>query len=54
MTTGSNDRSAIRLLAIGLIIGLGAYWAGSRYGKPIPPPLTPFPSVAGVRQALTL
>jgi S1-C subfamily serine protease len=36
MTTGNNDRSAIRLLAIGLIIGLGAYWAGSRYGKPIP------------------
>ncbi|HYL67556.1 MAG TPA: trypsin-like peptidase domain-containing protein, partial [Candidatus Limnocylindria bacterium] len=27
---------ALRLLAIGLIIGLGAYWAGSRYGKPIP------------------
>ena len=36
MTTGQNDRSAIRLLAIGLIIGLGAYWLGSRYGKPSP------------------
>ncbi|HWZ54410.1 MAG TPA: trypsin-like peptidase domain-containing protein [Candidatus Acidoferrales bacterium] len=36
MTTGNNDRSALRLLAIGLIIGLGAYWAGSRYGKPSP------------------
>jgi S1-C subfamily serine protease len=36
MTTGKNDRSAIRLLAIGLIIGLGAYWLGSRYGKPSP------------------
>jgi S1-C subfamily serine protease len=36
MTTGKNYRSAIRLLAIGLIIGLGAYWAGSRYGKPAP------------------
>ncbi|MGH9747484.1 MAG: S1C family serine protease [Candidatus Acidiferrales bacterium] len=36
MTTGSNDRSALRLLAIGLIIGLGAYWLGSRYGKPAP------------------
>src|ERR1700733_5074862 len=36
MTTGKNDRSAIRLLAIGLIIGLGAYWLGSRYGKPAP------------------
>src|ERR1700719_4733537 len=36
MTTGKNDRSAIRLLAIGLIVGLGAYWSGSRYGKPAP------------------
>jgi S1-C subfamily serine protease len=36
MSTGHNERSALRLLAIGLIIGLGAYWAGSRYGKPAP------------------
>jgi S1-C subfamily serine protease len=36
MTTGKNERSALRLLAIGLIIGLGAYWLGSRYGKPAP------------------
>jgi putative serine protease PepD len=36
MTSEKNDRSAIRLLAIGLIIGLGAYWLGSRYGKPSP------------------
>ena len=27
---------ALRLLAIGLIIGLGAYWAGSRYGQKNP------------------
>src|SRR6202453_2342892 len=27
---------AIRLLAIGLIIGLGAYWAGSRWGQRVP------------------
>jgi S1-C subfamily serine protease len=26
----------IRLLALGLIIGLGAYWLGSRYGQPVP------------------
>jgi S1-C subfamily serine protease len=32
---GSNRRT-IRLLAIGLIIGLGAYWTGSRYGQHIP------------------
>jgi S1-C subfamily serine protease len=30
-------RRAIRLLAIGLIVGFGAYWAGSRYGQHIPP-----------------
>ncbi|MDE3109737.1 MAG: trypsin-like peptidase domain-containing protein [Acidobacteriota bacterium] len=28
---------AIRLLVIGVIIGLGAYWAGSRYGQRTPP-----------------
>ena len=28
-----NHRGAIRLLALGLIIGLGAYWAGSRWGQ---------------------
>ncbi len=36
MTRQSSNRRAARLLAIGLIIGLGAYWAGSRYGKPMP------------------
>jgi S1-C subfamily serine protease len=34
--SAGRDRSAVRLLVIGLIIGLGAYWAGSRYGKPAP------------------
>src|ERR1700691_3312823 len=43
-TTGSEGR-AVRLLAIGLIIGLGAYWAGSRYGQRNPV------SVAAVRLA---
>ncbi|HEY7826377.1 MAG TPA: trypsin-like peptidase domain-containing protein, partial [Candidatus Acidoferrales bacterium] len=28
----TRHRRAIRLIAIGLIIGLGAYWAGSRWG----------------------
>jgi S1-C subfamily serine protease len=27
---------ALRLLALGLIVGLGAYWAGSRYGERVP------------------
>src|SRR5271168_2866372 len=33
MPTGGSKGRAVRLLAIGLIIGLGAYWAGSRYGE---------------------
>src|SRR5271167_2115067 len=33
MKTSGSEGRAVRLLAIGLIIGLGAYWAGSRYGE---------------------
>jgi S1-C subfamily serine protease len=36
MTKGQNHWNAWRLLAAGLIIGLGAYWAGSRYGHQAP------------------
>jgi S1-C subfamily serine protease len=36
MRQNGKRRRAVRLLAIGLIIGLGAYWAGSRYGQRIP------------------
>jgi len=36
MTRGQNHWNAWRLLAGGLIIGLGAYWAGSRYGHQVP------------------
>jgi S1-C subfamily serine protease len=36
MAKSENHRRAIRLLALGLIIGLGAYWAGSRYGQHSP------------------
>ncbi len=32
----SNRGRAIRFLALGLIIGLGAYWAGTRYGQHMP------------------
>ena len=32
MPQDSRHQRAIRLIAIGLIIGLGAYWAGSRWG----------------------
>lgn len=47
---GSRAR-AIRLLAIGLIIGLAAYWIGSRYGQHTPPSvgaLSPPPPAAPV------
>lgn len=33
MLQPNNTRSALRLLVIGLMIGLGAYWLGSRYGQ---------------------
>jgi S1-C subfamily serine protease len=33
MSRSGNLRRSIRLLTIGLIIGLGAYWLGSRYGQ---------------------
>src|SRR5208282_1957550 len=33
MKQAGNQGRAVRLLAIGLIIGLGAYWAGSRWGE---------------------
>jgi S1-C subfamily serine protease len=40
------QRGAFRLLAIGLIIGLGAYWAGSRYGQRVPAAVDALPSPA--------
>src|SRR4029077_7373805 len=36
MKQNGGEGRAVRLLAIGLIIGMGAYWAGSRCGQPIP------------------
>ncbi len=33
MSRSHNARNAVRLLVIGLIIGLGSYWIGSRYGE---------------------
>ena len=49
MAPSDHQGRAARLLALGLIIGLGAYWAGSRYGQhnptsvhalPLPEPTT--------------
>lgn len=36
MNRETGEGRAVRLLAVGLIIGLGAYWAGSRYGQRMP------------------
>src|ERR1700684_2797384 len=33
MKQKSNEGRALRFLTIGLIVGLGVYWAGSRYGS---------------------
>src|SRR6202795_4749141 len=44
MTRSRNEGRAVRLLAIGLIIGLGAYWIGSRYGVRTPSSVSALPS----------
>jgi S1-C subfamily serine protease len=36
MTTPANRKRALRLLALGVIIGLGAYWLGTHYGEHTP------------------
>jgi S1-C subfamily serine protease len=36
MTTAENRKRALRLLALGAIIGLGAYWLGTHYGQHAP------------------
>jgi S1-C subfamily serine protease len=41
-----SEGRAIRFLALGLIIGLGAYWAGSRYGQHTPTTVNARPSLA--------
>src|SRR3984957_8836472 len=33
MTDGKDSRGVVRLLALGLVLVLGAYWAGSRWGQ---------------------
>ena len=33
MSIGKDSRGVVRLLALGLVLVLGAYWAGSRWGQ---------------------
>src|SRR5271170_7479768 len=48
MSKAESKSSAARLLALGLIIGLGAYWAGSHYGQHAPASVEALPEpVAG-------
>jgi putative serine protease PepD len=51
MSPSANTRRAIRLLVLGLIAGLGAYWLGSRYGQHTPASVSavplPLPAQAG-------
>jgi S1-C subfamily serine protease len=44
-------RRAIRLLAIGVIIGFGAYWAGSRYGQHSPPSVSAVRAIPAVNES---
>jgi S1-C subfamily serine protease len=52
MTQGQHGRRALRLLALGLIVGLGAYWAGSRYGQRNPSSVSALPAPANSDNAL--
>jgi S1-C subfamily serine protease len=45
MAQSGNQGRAMRLLALGLIIGLCAYWAGSRYGQHNPASVHALPAV---------
>src|SRR5579862_4058026 len=46
MASRGSHRGAVRLLAAGLIIGLGAYWAGSRWGQHDPNSVNARPGAA--------
>jgi S1-C subfamily serine protease len=45
MKQNLSEGRAVRFLAIGLIIGLGAYWAGSRYGPRTPTTVSARPTL---------
>ncbi len=47
MTQSKNTARAMRLLALGLMVGLGAYWIGSRYGERMPSSVNALPAPAG-------
>ena len=46
MSEGKDSRGVIRLLALGLVLVLGAYWAGSRWGERQPQSVQAVPAAA--------
>ena len=48
MTKEKSSRDALRLLALGLVLVLGAYWAGSRWGQRQPQSVQAVPVPAPV------
>ena len=46
MSKGKDNRGVIRLLALGLVLVLGAYWAGSRWGQRQPQNVEAVPAPA--------
>ncbi|HUO33812.1 MAG TPA: trypsin-like peptidase domain-containing protein [Candidatus Acidoferrum sp.] len=54
MPHGGTFRRSVRLLAVGLIIGLGAYWTGSHWGTRLPSQVgaVPEPGVASATEGL--
>ena len=52
MTQGQHGRRAVRLLALGLIVGLAAYWAGSRYGQHAATTVNALPAPANAENTL--
>jgi len=52
MTQGKRARRALRLLALGLMVGLGAYWIGSRYGERMPSSVNALPAPANTEYTL--
>jgi len=52
MTQNGSRRHSVRLLALGLIVGLAAYWAGSRYGQRTTTTANAIPSPANSQVSL--
>jgi len=52
MTQNGGRKRSVRLLALGLIVGLAAYWAGSRYGQRTTTTVNAIPSPANSQVSL--